>query len=65
VAQFMSLFSCLLRPTRRCLKVTSTWPAPAPDGHCSSPSCPSPSELGSMWAWLWRSLPTCPRTTNG
>uniref|UniRef100_A0A3Q1FDN8 Synapse differentiation-inducing gene protein 1 n=1 Tax=Acanthochromis polyacanthus TaxID=80966 RepID=A0A3Q1FDN8_9TELE len=35
------VFPCS-RPTRRCLRGTSTWPAPAPGAPSSWPSCPSP-----------------------
>lgn len=55
----------LHRLIRQFLKVTSIWPAPAPGGPSSSPCCQSPLVQGSMWVWLWPSLPTCPRTTNG
>lgn len=61
-----SLFCLLpLRPTRRCLKETSTWRVPVRGGLSSWPCCPSPSGQVSTWAWLWRSSPTSPRTTTG
>lgn len=57
--------SVLRRLIRQFLKVTSIWPAPAPGGLSSSLCCQSPSVQGCTWAWLWPSLPTCPKTTNG
>lgn len=65
VSYFLFLCLCPLRPTRRCLKETSTWRAPVRGGLSSWLCCQSPLGQVSMWAWLWRSSPTCPRTTTG